>query len=986
MFPASIAGKDVDVVHLLPASYKTFQEIAKILRTGEKDRELKDFYAHLAAWCLMIRGHLNRIKNAAIGVSHKLITRLLDQLEAIIRPTVLQNPLCGLQAGARLRTFNQLWDEIQRQNNKDARLEFIRLCLNFGETPEEHNGIIQSLAECEDEFRARYPEDSSQWTEDSVTLQKNIREPTYGVQNAALSIFKALVACKNCSCTPTHEIGARLCLGTYRKPELESNADMDGELDFDMFLSMKQEWHEACVHTAKESVIKWAVDDKSEQPKPKKGSHRNKPMRVKRLCEPIAKIKAMAAYRLEFKVTRDQLFKLQSERSTSLVDKAKDPVSLEQFLKGESRSFTERTKRILAVILSSAVLHLHDTPWLQPTWSSANVLFFPTASSAVPLRPFIQSPLSDLDTQHDAEHHTSLEDNPDHYDVGENDSVMSSDDLDPDDLMGHQCPILVTLAVMLMEVYFITPFDVLAKKYDVDLGEDMESSRRTRFLDTDLVFKACRGEIPENSQFHYAVEKCLDPTTWEDEEGNKLDNETLRTRIYHEVVRPLETELVQAFSSISIDDLDRYAQTLNFASWDQTIQTWNQQAPAEVFQGHPLDSGQTCSPSPKPASPYYPQYFPALQRHLQYPDPSDWGHHLVTLHQVVPTTDHRQTNDICYKSSRFFDDETLSEIHSSEARLGYKAWKSKYLDVYNKFITQQLAGSCSSSVKIAILDTGIDLTHPDVEARADNIKGKYNWLNRKFQNVVPDRNGHGTFTACLLLDYAPDVELYIAKIADNKPSSPKLIAEAINYAVSTWKVDIISMSFGFPTCNIEGYADLESALVNAYASHVLLFAAASNSGAKLGRSFPAREPTVIAVHATDVNGNRSGFSPTAATDNLNIATVGEAVESAWPVHLCDEVENPEYVKYKSGTSFATPIAAGIAAFLLLYARVHMPDIANALKDQKRMKAVLKRVAEKGVDYKPRDGYHFVDLSLYTDSLFGKEKGLIDLTIGDLLRN
>jgi subtilisin family serine protease len=80
-------------------------------------------------------------------------------------------------------------------------------------------------------------------------------------------------------------------------------------------------------------------------------------------------------------------------------------------------------------------------------------------------------------------------------------------------------------------------------------------------------------------------------------------------------------------------------------------------------------------------------------------------------------------------------------------------------------------------VKIAVLDTGIDLTHPDMEARLDNIKGRANWTNRNFKNLVQDKNGHGTFTAGLILDYMPDAELYVAKIADNKPSSPAMIAE-----------------------------------------------------------------------------------------------------------------------------------------------------------------------------------------------------------------
>jgi hypothetical protein len=205
------------------------------------------------------------------------------------------------------------------------------------------------------------------------------------------------------------------------------------------------------------------------------------------------------------------------------------------------------------------------------------------------------------------------------------------------------------------------------------------------------------------------------------------------------------------------------------------------------------------------------------------------------------------------------------------------------------------------------------------------------------------------------------------------------------------------MSFGFPTCSIDGYSELENALMNAYASHILLFAAASNNGGRLGRAYPAREPIVICVHSTDTNGNRSSFSPTAAGNDINLATVGEAVESSWPVCLCDDLDDvanvttipdsaTSWVRRKSGTSYATPIVAGIAAFLLLYVRVHLPDKAALLKREKRMKAVLKRVAEKGEEFKPRDGYYFVDLSLYADSLFGKESEFINLTLKDILES
>jgi hypothetical protein len=107
----------------------------------------------------------------------------------------------------------------------------------------------------------------------------------------------------------------------------------------------------------------------------------------------------------------------------------------------------------------------------------------------------------------------------------------------------------------------------------------------------------------------------------------------------------------------------------------------------------------------------------------------------------------------------------------------YFLWKRNFQAVYKKYIEAHLERSSQSPVKIAVLDTGIDQTHPDMDARIEQIKGKYNCINEKFESVVNDYNGHGTFIAGLLLDYAPDAELYIIKIAENKPSNPEIIAK-----------------------------------------------------------------------------------------------------------------------------------------------------------------------------------------------------------------
>ncbi|KAF7548546.1 hypothetical protein G7Z17_g6988 [Cylindrodendrum hubeiense] len=416
----------------------------------------------------------------------------------------------------------------------------------------------------------------------------------------------------------------------------------------------------------------------------------------------------------------------------------------------------------------------------------------------------------------------------------------------------HRCPALVALAVILMEIYFVTPFNTLAKNHGIELI--YEPSGRVSLADALLVFygeeedeiEGCRSQIPEDY-----------------EDGNLLDNNMMRPRIYDEVVRPLEAHLTHGFSQIPLEGLDK------------------------------------------------------TQKYVE--------------------------------------------------------WRSNYDNVYEKFITSCISSSPSpSAVKIAILDTGIDRDNVAFEAREENIKGRFNWHNEEFKKRVPDRNGHGTFNASLLLDYAPDADLYIAKIVDKENARPSahIVTKAIDFAVREWKVDIISMSFGWPTRDFEGYEELEAAIempnpVESSCSQPLPIAA----GGKAGPILPAAP------------------IPTASPDDISLATVGESVESAWPQSLCDDNFNPLCLVGKSGTSCAIPIAAGIAAFLLQYARLHLSQKnALALKQRDRMMAVLKRIAERGPGYKPRDDYYYIELSLNADNLFGKGKALIDLEIADILTN
>lgn len=136
------------------------------------------------------------------------------------------------------------------------------------------------------------------------------------------------------------------------------------------------------------------------------------------------------------------------------------------------------------------------------------------------------------------------------------------------------------------------------------------------------------------------------------------------------------------------------------------------------------------------------------------------------------------------------------------------------------------------------------------------------------------------------------------------------------------------MSFGF-TQRIPAIEQAISRAVADTAGHILFFAAAANEGGNQTELFPARLDTVIPIRATDHNGTPQWFNPpTDLLRRLNFMTLGTEVASAWlSSHPGD--------KCQTGTSVATPIAAGIAATILADARVMMRTATEAVREQLR---------------------------------------------------
>ncbi|MDI6860316.1 MAG: S8 family serine peptidase [Methanocellales archaeon] len=224
-----------------------------------------------------------------------------------------------------------------------------------------------------------------------------------------------------------------------------------------------------------------------------------------------------------------------------------------------------------------------------------------------------------------------------------------------------------------------------------------------------------------------------------------------------------------------------------------------------------------------------------------------------------------------------------------------------------------------TGVKVAIIDTGIDYTHPDLDA---NYRGGYDFVN---DDADPkDDNGHGTHCAGIVVaedndigvvGVAPEASLYAVKVLDRLGSGwlSDVIA-GIQWSVDN-DMDVVSMSLGTSTYS----ASLETACNNAYNAGLVLVAAAGNSGdgnpATNEYSYPAAYGSVIAVGATDINNVAPSWSNSGPY--LELAAPGVRIYSTLPTYRVTLTRTYGYdYGTLSGTSMACPHAAGVAALVM----------------------------------------------------------------------
>jgi hypothetical protein len=251
--------------------------------------------------------------------------------------------------------------------------------------------------------------------------------------------------------------------------------------------------------------------------------------------------------------------------------------------------------------------------------------------------------------------------------------------------------------------------------------------------------------------------------------------------------------------------------------------------------------------------------------------------------------------------------------YANDDYYSYVAWDMQMTGA-DKLFANCLLGS--QSVVVAVVDTGVDLTHPDLKA---NLLPGYDFVQH--DTIPQDGEGHGTHVAGTIaaringigvVGVAPMVKILPVRVLDNTGSG--YTSDVI--AGIKWAADhgarVINLSLGSTHYNVNMKAVVDYAI----GKGAVVIAAAGNDGDGYNLPcYPAAYPEVVAVAAVDANGRHAFFSNYGSY--VDIAAPGEKYDYDYLYGdgIFSTFLNGGYTAM-SGTSMASPHVAGEAAQIL----------------------------------------------------------------------
>jgi subtilisin len=200
-------------------------------------------------------------------------------------------------------------------------------------------------------------------------------------------------------------------------------------------------------------------------------------------------------------------------------------------------------------------------------------------------------------------------------------------------------------------------------------------------------------------------------------------------------------------------------------------------------------------------------------------------------------------------------------------------------------------------VKVGVLDTGIDVDHPDLKVAGGICTMDIE--NCSSGTSYDDDNGHGTHVAGIIaalqnnqgiVGIAPNVELYAIKSLGRGGSSSTIIAKGIEWAINN-NIDILNLSI---TTTL-GPDIMQKFIEVAYDSGMIIVGAAGNEGATRGVQYPALYEDVIAI--SSVNSEKKITATSSTGEKIELAAPGFEITSTYPLDkyadwIYPEAKNP----------------------------------------------------------------------------------------------
>lgn len=257
------------------------------------------------------------------------------------------------------------------------------------------------------------------------------------------------------------------------------------------------------------------------------------------------------------------------------------------------------------------------------------------------------------------------------------------------------------------------------------------------------------------------------------------------------------------------------------------------------------------------------------------------------------------------------------------------------------------------NVVVAVIDTGCDLDHPDLQSNL--LEGK-NFIQEAPPN---DDNGHGSHVASTIaainndkgiVGVAPKTKIVPVKALDERGSgSMDTVSKALRWCADLGYVDFITMSLGAPNSS----SVLEEAIEYVNNKGCIVFCAAGNNGENSDIMYPAKYEKTISIGAVDRYLNRTHF--TCSGDSLDFLAPGHDILGCIP--------GGRYA-LMSGTSMSNPFAVGCASLLLSYnkkvKRYSLKNYKDYIEAFKKSCVNLSNSQYKGI--RRYEGYGIIDPS------------------------